>query len=65
MTKRFWTLLLAGLLAGGAVACADNAEDHENEAAEARAEGDMEGAAAHEEAARVDSAQGDLTEGPN
>ena len=65
MTKRFWALLLAGLLAGGTAACNDNAEDHTEEAAEEARSGDMEEAAEESAEARQDSAQGDLTEGPN
>lgn len=65
MTKRFWALLLAGLLAGGTAACNDNAEDHTNEAAEEARSGDTEEAAEESAEARTDSAQGDLTEGPN
>jgi hypothetical protein len=65
MTKRFWALLLAGLLAGGTAACNDNAEDRTNEAAEEARSGDTEEAAEMSAEARTDSAQGDLTEGPN
>ena len=79
MTKRIWTLLLAGMLATGAAACNDNAEDHaeearddRQEAAEEMREGDtasarkeLENAAGHENAAAHDSAQGDNTEGLN
>jgi hypothetical protein len=65
MTKRFWTLLLSAVLAGGATACNDNAEDHTQEAAEEARSGDTEEAAEESAEARRDSAQGDLTEGPN
>ena len=65
MTKRFWTLLLAGLLAGGTAACNDNAEDHTREAAEEARSGDTEEAAEEKAEAARDSAQGDNTEGPN
>jgi Tfp pilus assembly protein PilF len=79
MTKRFWTLLLTAALATGTAACNDNAEDHANEAADARqdaaeemregdtadAREDMQDAARHDTAAAVDNAQGDSTEGPN
>ncbi len=79
MTKRFWALLLGAMLATGSAACADNAEDHANEAADARqdaaeemregdtadAREDMQDAARHDSAGAVDRAQGDNTEGPN
>jgi hypothetical protein len=65
MTKRFWALLLAGLLAGGTAACNDNAEDRTREAQEEAAQGDEEEAAQQAGEARADSMEGDLTEGPN
>jgi hypothetical protein len=65
MTKRFWALLLAGLLAGGTAACNDNAEDHNREAAEEARSGDTEEAAEESAEARQDSAQGDNTDGLN
>ena len=65
MTKRFWALLLGALLATGTAACNDNAEDHNNEAAEEARSGDTEEAAEESAEARQDSAQGDNTEGVN
>jgi hypothetical protein len=65
MTKRFWILLMAALMAGGTAACNDNAEDHTREAAEEARSGDTEEAAEESAEAKQDSAQGDLTEGPN
>jgi ribosomal protein L12E/L44/L45/RPP1/RPP2 len=65
MTKRFWILLMAAVMATGAAACNDNAEDHTNEAAEEARSGDTEEAAEESAEAKQDSAQGDLTEGPN
>jgi len=79
MTKRFWSLLLGALLATSAAACNDNAEDHVDEAQDARQEAaeemregdtssardEMQDAMQHDSAAAVDSAQGDLTEGVN
>lgn len=65
MTKRFWTLLLAGLMAAGTAACNDNAEDRTREAGEEARSGDTEEAAEESAEAKQDSAQGDLTEGPN
>lgn len=79
MTKRIWALLLAGMLATGAAACNDNAEDHaeeaqsdRQEAAEEMREGDtasarkeLQNAAGHDSAAAHDRAQGDNTEGMN
>ena len=65
MTKRFWALLLAGLMAGGTAACNDNAEDHNDEAVEEARSGDTEEAAEENAEARQDSAQGDNTEGVN
>lgn len=65
MTKRFFALLLGLMLAAGASACNDNAEDHNNEAAEEARSGDTEEAAEEKAEARQDSAQGDNTEGIN
>lgn len=65
MTKRFWALMLGALLVTGTAACNDNAEDHNNEAAEEARSGDTEEAAEEQDEARQDSAQGDNTEGVN
>lgn len=65
MTKRFWALLLGALLVTGTAACNDNAEDHNDEAAEEARSGDMEEAAEERSEAVQDSAQGDNTEGVN
>jgi hypothetical protein len=79
MTKRFFALLLGAMLATGTAACNDNAEDHVDEAADARqeaaqemSEGDtadareeMQDAARHDSAAATDASQGDNTEGVN
>lgn len=65
MTKRFFALLLGAMLVTGAAACNDNAEDHNNEAAEEARSGDMEEAAEEKAEAQRDSAQGDHTEGLN
>ena len=65
MTKRLWAVMLATLLATGAAACNDNAEDHNREAAEEARSGDMEEAAEEKAEAQRDSAQGDHTEGVN
>jgi hypothetical protein len=65
MTKRILALLLALGLTTGAAACNDNAEDHNNEAAEEARSGDTEEAAEENAEARQDSAQGDNTEGVN
>jgi hypothetical protein len=65
MTKRFWILFMAAVMATGSAACNDNAADHTEEAAEEARSGDTEEAAQEAAAAKVDSAQGDLTEGPN
>ena len=61
MTKRFWILFMAAVMATGAAACNDNAADHTEEARS----GDTEEAAEESAEAKRDSAQGDLTEGPN
>ena len=65
MTKRFFALLLGAMLVTGAAACNDNAEDHNNEAAEEARSGDMEEAAEEKAEAQRDSGQGDNTEGVN
>jgi len=65
MTKRLFALMLGLVLATGASACNDNAEDHNNEAAEEARSGDTEEAAEEKAEARQDSAQGDNTEGLN
>ena len=65
MTKRLFALMLGLGLATGLVACNDNAEDHNTEAAEEARSGDMEEAAEEKAEAQRDSAQGDNTEGPN
>jgi hypothetical protein len=65
MTKRLFALMLGLGLATGVAACNDNAEDHTNEAAEEARSGDTEEAAEEQAEARQDSAQGDMTEGPN
>lgn len=65
MTKRLFALMLSLVLAGGAAACNDNAEDHNREAGEEARSGDTEEAAEERAEARQDSAQGDNTEGPN
>jgi Tfp pilus assembly protein PilF len=79
MTKRPWALMLAAVLATGTAACNDNAEDHANEAADARqdaaeemregdtadAREDIQDAARHDSAAAVDRTQGDNTDGAN
>jgi hypothetical protein len=65
MTKRFLALMLGLVLATGAAACNDNAEDHNREAAEEARSGDTEEAAEEQAEAQRDSAQGDHTEGPN
>jgi len=60
--KKLAALLTAAVLAGGVVACDDNAEDHLDEAAEEQAEGDYENAAESSEDAQEDLQQGDTTE---
>lgn len=65
MTKRFWILLLSAVMATGTAACNDNAEDRTREAGEEARSGDTEEAAEESAEARQDTAQGDLTEGPN
>ena len=65
MTKRFFALMLGLGLATGFAACNDNAEDHNNEAAEEARSGDTEEAAEEKAEAQRDSAQGDNTEGVN
>jgi hypothetical protein len=65
MTKRFWILFMAALMATGAAACNDNAADHTEEAAEEARSGDASQAAEESAEAKADSTQGDLTEGPN
>ena len=65
MTKRLFALMLGLVLTTGMAACNDNAEDHNNEAAEEARSGDTEEAAEEKAEARQDSAQGDHTEGPN
>lgn len=65
MTKRLFALMLGLVLTTGMAACNDNAEDHNNEAAEEARSGDMEEAAEEKAEAKQDSAQGDNTEGLN
>jgi hypothetical protein len=65
MKNRFWLAALLAVLSLGAAACNDNAEDHNNEAAEEARSGDTEEAAEEKSEARQDSAQGDNTEGLN
>lgn len=60
--KKLAAVLTAVVLAGGTVACDDNAEDHLDEAAEEQAEGDTENAAESMEDAQEDLQQGDTTE---
>ena len=65
MKNRFWMAALLAVLSHGAAACNDNAEDHNNEAAEEARSGDTEEAAEEKAEARQDSAQGDHTDGLN
>ncbi|HEY0023020.1 MAG TPA: hypothetical protein VGB24_08920 [Longimicrobium sp.] len=65
MKNRFWMAALLAVLSLGATACNDNAEDHNNEAAEEARSGDTEEAAEEKAEARQDSAQGDHTDGLN
>ena len=60
--KKLTALLTAAVLAGGVVACDDNAEDHQDEAIEEMQEGDTENAAESMEDAQEDLQQGDTTE---
>ena len=60
--KRLLTALFALTLTGGVAACADNAEDHLEEAADEAAEGDVEDAAEERQEAQRDLQQGDTTE---
>ena len=60
--RKLAALMAAGVLAVGAVACDDNAQDHQEEAIEEMQEGDTENAAESMEDAREDAAQGDTTE---
>ena len=60
--KKLAALMTAGVIAVGAVACDDNAADHQEEAVEELQEGDAENAAESMEDAREDLEQGDTTE---
>ena len=60
--KKLAAMLAAAVLVGGAVACDDNAQDHEAEAVEEMQEGDTENAAESMEDAQEDLQQGDTTE---
>ena len=60
--KKLAALLAAGVLAMGAVACDDNAQDHQDEAVEEMQEGDTEDALESREDASEDLQQGDTTE---
>jgi hypothetical protein len=60
--KKLAAVLTAGVLAVGAVACDDNAADHQDEAVEELQEGDTEDAAESMEDANQDLQQGDTTE---
>ena len=62
LAKRLMGILFALTLTGGVAACADNAEDHLEEATEEAAEGDLEEAGEETEEAREDLQQGDTTE---
>lgn len=60
--RRLLGMMMALTLVGGAAACADNAEDHLEEAAEETREGDVEDAAEERQEAQQDLQQGDTTE---
>ena len=60
--KRLLMILAAGLVSTSAVACADNAEDHSEEAGEEARSGDLEEAGEETEETREDLQQGDTTE---
>ena len=60
--KKLTALMAAAILAGGTVACDDNAQDHQEEAVEELQEGDTEDAAESMEDAQEDLQQGDTTE---
>lgn len=62
LSKRLLSMLFALALTGGVAACADNAEDHLEEATEEAQEGDMEEAREEAAEAREDLQQGDTTE---
>ena len=60
--KRLLVALSVMMIGGTAVACADNAEDHLEEAADEAQEGDTEDAAEEMQEAQQDLQQGDTTE---
>lgn len=60
--RKLAALMAAGVLAVGAVACDDNAQDHQDEAIEEMQEGDTEDALESREDAGEDLQQGDTTE---
>lgn len=62
IAKRLAAVLTAVVLGAAAVACDDNAEDHQEEAIEEMGEGDLENASESMEDANEDLMQGDTTE---
>lgn len=62
IAKRLLTILAATLVGTSVIACADNAEDHVEEAQEEAQSGDFEEANEEMEEAREDLQQGDTTE---